>query len=137
MDGDRDGGYEYTWELIEQEQGTSYLITISFAHDDIPEGTTLRVELNSELANADEYQIAETSLELELHEEESPPSEYTDQEIAEADALESASATSTSAAVNSAFALGMITGDMTSGWNFVNAIQIIAFIPMFDTELPL
>ena len=37
------------------------------------------------------------------------------------------------AVVNEAFVVGVVTGDMTSGWNFVNAIQILAFILMFKT----
>ena len=45
--GPRDGGYEYTWELVEVEQGMGYEIVISFVHDDIPEGTTLKVGVTS------------------------------------------------------------------------------------------
>ena len=111
------------------------MITISFEHDDIPKGTTLRVKIDSDLTGVDEDDT-NASLDIELNEEESS-SQYTDQEIQEADSLEEIVSITATSAVNSAFVVAVFTGDMTSGWNFVNALQIISFIPMLKTELPL
>ena len=79
VDGGRDDGYEYTWELIEQDEFVAYVIAITFEHDDIPKGTTLRVGLSKDLADSNDVQITETSLELEIPEEkqEETSSQYT------------------------------------------------------------
>ena len=94
------------------------------------------MELNSSLDDVAENLIAATSLEIEINEVESP-SEYTDQEIEEAEKLEVASSTTATVVINWSFTAGLMTGDLASGWNFVNAIQLIAFIPMMKTELPI
>ena len=64
VDGPREGGYDFTWELVENEDGT-YEIVIDFADDDIPEGTNFRVDLTApDLSDVDKSQVTETDLEL-------------------------------------------------------------------------
>jgi len=40
------------------------------------------------------------------------------------------------ATINTGFLLAIFSGEMVGVWNFVNAIQLIAFIPMLKPELP-
>ena len=70
--------YEVSWDLIEQDQFESYLITLSFDDTDLPLGTTLKVELKDSLADINDQAITENNLEIDLTEPEEEASEYTD-----------------------------------------------------------
>ena len=55
----------------------------------------------------------------------------------EADKLRTATSTTSKSATALAFVLGAITGDFSPIWNMINTLQLLAFIPLMSTNIPI